>query len=394
MRRRYIYVSNAFEESIRQRRMIETDSPAASLKVGRICKAVKNKGADIWILSLGRGRQRGTYLWHRATIRRQGRVPIVYADFYEMPLVTHLVTAFSITIIAYKITRRHKKRSGVFIFYNCVLHYVPLLIQAWLLKNKTILDLEDGYCNNGSFISIIKDRLVYCIFDRLCQGGAMLANHSLAEQISIKPQYVCYGTAPRIITRHDWGEPKIKILLSGALMYETGADVLINTIKAMIKESLSDLDEVTFIVTGFGPLADCFKRLAVIAPSSILEYYGKISEAEYRAIISQCHVGLCLKRPDNMMGLTTFPSKVVDIAANGLLLVTTKVSDVPMIFSNDSAVLLDSLSEKSLIEAIKFIISKKDYAHRVARQGQETIYHQLNPMKVGEDLLNLWNYEH
>ena len=69
--------------------------------------------------------------------------------------------------------------------------------------------------------------------------------------------------------------------------------------------------------------------------------YGKLTMSDYRAFMDTMDIGLCLKLSSTGIGETTFPSKVVEIAASGLLLCATSISDVPLIFDDASAIILN-----------------------------------------------------
>jgi len=97
---------------------------------------------------------------------------------------------------------------------------------------------------------------------------------------------------------------------------------------------------------------------------------------------------LCLKVPGTGIGDTTFPSKVVEIVANGLLLITMPVSDVPNIFKEDSAIILEDSYEDSLSDAILNVANNVDFYSKVASNGMNVAIKNFERDSVGPRALN------
>ena len=91
-RPRLAYLCNAIDEATCLERGITSDSPAATEKVLQVASALVNAGVRPIILSMGRGRQHGSWRWHRAKVRRTGRLVVLYAPFMDAPILTHIVT--------------------------------------------------------------------------------------------------------------------------------------------------------------------------------------------------------------------------------------------------------------------------------------------------------------
>jgi len=97
-RREIIYLCNALDDATKAERRITTDSPAATNKVFGLCRALQNTGAEVAVLSMGRGRQRGSFKCFLGKEYVQGNIKIHYASFWDVPLLTHLVTACSLVV--------------------------------------------------------------------------------------------------------------------------------------------------------------------------------------------------------------------------------------------------------------------------------------------------------
>lgn len=121
-----------------------------------------------------------------------------------------------------------------------------------------------------------------------------------------------------------------------------------------------------------------------------VEFLGKVSRETYRQIIGEAHVGLALKLRSGDLADTTFPSKVIEIASTGLLLLTTKISDVPQLFGDDGALYLDDETPAGLATLFMRLASDRAALGRIAAQGQHRIREYCSSARVGESLKNFF----
>jgi glycosyltransferase involved in cell wall biosynthesis len=124
---------------------------------------------------------------------------------------------------------------------------------------------------------------------------------------------------------------------------------------------------------------------------NILHYMGSVTGQAYKAILRQAHIGLCLKLPARSMGETTFPSKVVELSSQGLHVISTRVSDVPLLFDETTATLLHEATPRSLAHALVTIVRNGCEANTIALNGQNRITSLLSAEKVGFELLRFWS---
>ena len=86
------------------------------------------------------------------------------------------------------------------------------------------------------------------------------------------------------------------------------------------------------------------------------------------------------------MGATTFPSKVVDITSAGLLLISTKVSDIPILFNNGNAVLLDEATPEKLCEALLWGLENQEECKVRSVRGQARAMELFSEYNVGNKI--------
>lgn len=383
-RRRVLYVCNMLSDQIIHERALR---PAVMTCSGRLIPtltACREFGTQVWAVSSGRNRQRGTWRWHSAKVTRVDGAPVVFAAFWDCPFLTHLVTMFSLALITWRL--RPKVRSLV--FWNAMPHYLFALFVARLTLRRCILDLEDGLRADIHGLIGVSQRCLVWLWDH-CSEAVMVSNTSLLSQIRTRPAYSYYGVAQDVKTTKRW-DGRLKALMSGYLSTETGVEVLIDSLLILKEEFPSVLEEIGITVVGGGPLEERIRLAAENELRGYIEYKGRVTDREYEELLREFHVGLCLKLPDNSMGQSTFPSKTIEFASNEMLLVGYKVSDVELLFQQDGAYLINGTSGRDLAEILRMIAADKKEAHMRAQRGKRTICNRLEGTRVAADLSTMW----
>src|SRR5207237_143858 len=141
-----------------------------------------------------------------------------------------------------------------------------------------------------------------------------------------------YGTAVPSPSAPRFAGAAPLVHFGGSLLRETGLELFRAAVELIEHEAPESA--LRFVVTGSaapGALAGMPPRVAVAAG---------LDQPRYRALLDSVDVSLSLKLPSSEMGQTTFPSKTIEIAAAGILLVATPIGDVPALFDDTQAVLL------------------------------------------------------
>lgn len=382
-----VYLSNAVDESIKAERAITTDSPAATNKVLALAGAMRGVGMRCTVLSLGRGRQNGTCIQHAATAKRLEHGTVLYAAFWQSPWLTHLVSFVSLAWLLAKLVRRHP--SLCVLVYNRAYHYLPTLLLARLLGVRVHLDLEDGYIVEGrGGIRHLKNTLTRRLFSWLCPHSSMVANTGLAGQLDRPPAVVCHGVASATQTHcQDWSSGRLQVLFSGTLLEEVGCKLMLAAVEILRRQHPDMVHEMHFVVTGRGPFSEIFRNLAKQAPGW-LSFGESLSRMDYVRVLNSSHIGLSLRMSAYEMGATTFPSKVVEYAEHGLLVLTTRTSDVPMLFGED-ALYLEEESPQALASLLASFPEIREKLQITAIRGRERVMNACAPEVVGHDLRRL-----
>lgn len=378
-----IYLCNALDERTCAERGISSDSPAATQKVLQVASALRKSGVRAVALSMGRGRQRGSGKWHPAKVVRTQGVTIVYAPFFDYPVLTHLISLFGLLPLLWRL--RSSQGSTAVLAYNRLPHYLMAMELSRLLGLRRFLDLEDGDVQEGrSSWRRWFARGLSARFDSLCNAGAMLVASALRRQYVGSKTVCCYGVAAPATHERAWNAKPLSVLLGGTLQRTTGAQLFVETITLLRESAQPGLDAIEFVVTGKGDMAPCLQALAAQEGFPKVHFLGSVPRSEYLEAARQAHVGLALKLPRSDLADTTFPSKVIELASAGLLVLSTRISDVPALFRQDGAIYLNGESSQELAERLLWLVTHKDEAARIAARGQAYVAEACSPDKVGQ----------
>jgi glycosyltransferase involved in cell wall biosynthesis len=382
-----VYLSNALDESTRAKRSITTDSPAATNKVFALAGAMRGVGIRCTVLSLGRGRQNYTGMFHVATARRLEHGAILYAAFWQLPWLTHLVSFVSLAWLLAKLIRRHP--ALCVLVYNRAYHYLLALLLARLLGVRVYLDLEDGYIVEGrGGIRHLKNTLTRRLFSWLCPHGSMVANTGLARQLDRPPVMVCHGVASATSAPcQDWHSGKLQVLFSGTLLEEVGCRLLLDALEILRCHHPEVANGMHVVVTGKGPFTEVFRRWAKQAPEW-LSFGESMRRTDYLNVLKSSHVGLSLRLSAYEMGATTFPSKVVEYAEHGLLVLTSRASDVQMLFGQD-ALYLEEESASELASLLASLSGLRASLKNTAIRGRKRVLNACATEVVGQGIRRL-----
>jgi len=383
-RTRVLYICNLLSDKIINERDLRATAMTCTGRLIPTLEACRDTGIPVWAVSSGRNRQRGTWGWHSSKIARVDGAPVLFAAFWDAPILTHLITMVSLGLIILRLRRR----TASAVFWNAMPHYVLALFMTQLAGIRCVLDLEDGLREDIKGVTgKLQGGLLY-LWDK-CAVAAMVSNVSLLKQIKTRPAYPYYGVAPGVSILRSWDDG-MRVLFSGHLSKETGVEDLIEALLILKTNSPQILTGIRIIAVGDGPLASQMSAAAANELFGVLEYRGRVTDAEYKELLGICNIGLCLKMPDNSMGQSTFPSKVIEFASNGLLVVSYRVSDVPLLFPEDGSCLMDAISSQELASKLEWIARNPKEARNKAESGRRAICERLNPRRVGRDLGLLW----
>ena len=361
-----IFYCNAVSDEIRNARRILSDSPAATRKVVGLCKACRAVGIDARIVSMGRG-QVSNFGWDRV---RQGEiecVPVTYGPMLHVPILSYVVTALWMFWFAFR--HRGSKQDTVHLFYNQLTMYLPSLVLLNFMGFRTAVDIEDGPLTRA-----VEDKYSYRsgfganaspqLFARFVNNGALLANSSLARGTPINRTCAYYGAIDTKVPQFNCISFPIKILVSGTLEPSTGMQLLADAIKIM--DELPQASSFEINITGRGSSVSEMKRVKRNLQRLRVNVLGRIDADAYEELVRKSDIGLSLKPVGGAYADSTFPSKIIEYAENGLMVVCTDVSDIRILFRD----CVKYLTSNDPAELAKLIIDTTSYPSDVRRYGK------------------------
>jgi glycosyltransferase involved in cell wall biosynthesis len=352
-----------------------------------LCKAIQRLGVKPVILSLGRGRQNGSGRYFPGKVGRVQGVPVIYLPFLHLPILSELLSLLSPIPALLRIRRRQGRKTAL--FYNRMSFYLPALAVARMLRFETALDLEDGQIDaRDSSIPTRKSHAMSSIFDNLCSGGALLACRALEDATSLRPVECCYGVADTSFHKVNLDRGPYTVLLGGTVSRDTGAPLLAHAIKILRDERLTWADQLRFEITGKGDCLSLFEELGKKGGCPQIVVHGRTTDEEYEQILSRAQIGLALKPNSGVLAQTTFPSKVVEFASRGILVLTTDISDVRALLG-EGAIYLVSDDARLLVEKLGWIVENPAKAAAVSSLGAQAVLTKCSRQVVGEMLNSL-----
>ena len=293
---RTIFLCNALEDSTRLERNISTDSPACSRKIFLMSQALKAAGNNVLILSMGRGQALGINRYHKGKIKFLNSIPIVYAPFSELKLVSEIVSLFSLPYLLFRL-RRYRGTTSV-VFWNRTSAYIPSLFMSFMLGYSRFLDLEDGELPvlNWTLYNLYIF-LKRAIYNRFCSSGAIISCLALASSLSSNNFFCYYGVSKNVLKPKKFdSHGKMLLLMGGTVSNDTGAQTLYNAIKLLRELDESWVVRLEFLITGKGDCIQLFEHFvdSEVAPS--VKVLGRLTDLEYDDLLVSAHVGLALKQ--------------------------------------------------------------------------------------------------
>jgi len=218
------------------------------------------------------------------------------------------------------------RRGDVLMIDNFELIYV---IAAWLCYlvygSSVLLDYEDGkHLTDHGWSRCLSAPAEF--FGKPLIQGAILAHPSLGDRLSPKiPKVLVPGfyIPPQNKQTPSISTADTRFVYAGTLDAPRGVDLLLDTIP-LLPESGWRLD-----ITGSGPLESRVRLIATHPNFSRKVVFHSVLDAKaHFCLLAESHVGLNLQRSDNPISQVTFPSKLFSYLSAGLLVISSRASEV------------------------------------------------------------------
>jgi acetyltransferase-like isoleucine patch superfamily enzyme len=223
---------------------------------------------------------------------------------------------------------------------------------------------------------------------RFCSERAIVVSRQLAHALKLDDVCVVNGVCADVAPRERaFGSP-VLFLYGGSIEPATGLDLFTAAVREFAREHRELASQVRFVVTGFGGTAHLGALAHDVADAGVrVDVVQDLGPAEYRQMLARADVGLSLKMPGSDLVATTFPSKVVELASHGLLVLTTDVSDVGLLFDDTTAVVLRDATPDGLAAKLAAIAREPARYRRIAQAGQRAIDARCGRRQIGARLI-------
>lgn len=280
------------------------------------------------------------------------------------------------------------------LFYNHAPEYLLALLVLRLRGVPVLQDIEDVPTNEDQGLRGFLNQLSYGLLFKFSSPRKVTVSNQVGKTLHLRDFLPIQGIAAESVTAvhsEKWllleaGKP-LRVHYGGTLITTTGLDLFC--------AALAQLDTVVekagvgieFIVTGVGNMDRIREQASALRSDRLsIEVHQGVARDTYFNLLDSCHASLSLKSPESEISSTTFPSKVIEITSRGLALISTRVSDVGDIFTEDSAWLLPEFSAQALADVLLDMARNPAEARRRAEAGQALAQARFAPLAIGRAL--------
>ncbi|MCZ2415208.1 MAG: hypothetical protein LC136_13245 [Burkholderiales bacterium] len=367
---------------------------AASHKMTALVRAMRTTGANVWLVSIPVLGQTSSRRFAAGVVLRDDDGTSVFLPSFANRWLRKLFAPLTFGWFCARYVRREDR----VVLYNHALEYLPGLLVLRMKGVRTFLDIEDAPRDDEVGPIALALRGTFRLSFWLTESRKITASRELAARLSISDSCVVYSattgewaertnTREALWSRIEGGAP-LRVHFGGSLCRDTGLSVFCDAAKLLAATLRSDTTRICFHVTGSGGEAELTALQKDLQTSRVqLLWRRNLPKEVFLSDFLECHAALSLRIPGSLMSETTFPSKVVEITENGLLLIATRASDVPLLFDETNSVLLDRPIASELAERIKGVLDDVEGMRLRAVRGQQRAFEIFDERAVGERLV-------
>lgn len=375
----------------------KTYAGAAARKMILVTRALRSVGRRAIVVSLPFVGINAKRLFYDPVLTSDSGVPIIFLSTFRSKYLRKLLGPIILAAFA---TCRIDPGDTV-IVYNHAIEYVAALVVLRLRGVKVVQDIEDAPRIDERGMRGFLNRLSFAITSKLSARRKMVVADHVAKYLKLDDYIIIRGVASQEIeARPCLAEQKWAALCSGndlrlhyggTLIPDTGVDLFCESVEVLAQNEDRLDHRVSFNVTGVGDLGKIRALQSRVQHSKKInvELLPALNKAEYLALVDSCHGSLSLKRPGTSISDTTFPSKVIEITASGLALVSTRLGDVTSLFNDKSAFFLQAYESSALADVIVEMARDPERVERVAKAGNDVCTRAFSAKMVGEDMIRL-----
>lgn len=281
------------------------------------------------------------------------------------------------------------------IVYNHKIEYIPALIVLNFRKIPVFQDIEDMPIREEKGLRAFLNDISYKLVSCLTSARKITVSHQIAENEKISDYLPVYGIfssddnhlSEKLKSSSNFLNQPLRIHYGGTLQHTTGIDLFVDSVLLLESQIYLEKFSFCFVVTGIGELEKIRALQSRLKSERIrIEIHKSLSSEDYQMLLRSCHASLSLKLPSASISATTFPSKVIEIVSNHVALISTKVSDVPLIFDESNSFLLDEATSNELATLFQQMARSPEILRQRAGAGYLLAQERFSPEAVGQSL--------
>jgi glycosyltransferase involved in cell wall biosynthesis len=327
---------------------------AGAVKMMGIVKSLRAVGAHAHLVTLPVLHSAVTSRYQRSGFISKDGFPAIFLPSFRSVWLRKICGFVGFLTFAI----RKIRRCDHVVVYNHSIEYVPALV-ALLFKGVEVLhDIEDLPLQNEKGVRGFFNRLGYGITVKLTSPRKIVVSRQIAERLKLKCYLPVYGACTAIdFAKSKWDfstETTFRVHYGGTLANSTGLDLFAAAVLRLLEFDKNI--KISFQVTGQGGSQTLDELAMSLRESNIsLEIFDSLPRERYLEVLCSCHTSLSLKLASDNISSTTFPSKVLEIVSHGVALVSTCVSDVPLLFDETNAFLLSEETPDALASLLYYM---------------------------------------
>ncbi|MDY2698850.1 MAG: glycosyltransferase [Lachnospiraceae bacterium] len=332
------------------------NSPASDSKKDYLFEVINRCGYGVDHISRAFGSVKGQYI--PSYVEKRGINTFRYFSTFGLqtnPILRVLNRWFVHIQFFFWLLFNLKKGEQIMIYHSLGYDSTFILLKK-IKKLRIIGEIEEIYQDVHSYSNrVCKNEFKFIdICDDLVFPNTTLnerLNHNGRTNITVHGIYQVNNYIPA-----SFNDGKIHVLYAGTF------DPVKGGAKAAVQAAEFLSDSYHLHITGFGSeeLADNLKKeIERVQPltKAAITFHGFLNDKEFLDLMHHCTIGLCTQDPTNKLNLTSFPSKILNYMANGLVVLSGRNKAIEESRVGDIVYYYDEQTPQSMANAIMSIKS-------------------------------------
>lgn len=307
----------------REGRYLREGVQAASSKIDYIIQAINKNGVAVDLISKSGVSEKGFAFDAGGLIHKGDNTLRHFVSFGCMNSPLRVVSRWLNTFhFIFWFLCNVRRKEEIWVYHS--LGYCKLFIfLKKIVGFKLIGEIEEIYqdVHQQSAVTSAAEYKFHTICDKFVYPNVLLNPICNPQNKPFLVVHGLYSTVPDMGVRFD--DTDIHALYSGTFDPEKGGAQVAIEVTKYLPENFH------VHITGFGD-DKIISELKTLAQSVSLEskakltFHGFISRKELNELMQKCQVGLCTQPPHTKLNATSFPSKILNYMANGLVVLCGK----------------------------------------------------------------------